>query len=188
MIEDDVIKLVGQVKPLGRNPVQVVPATEEELRRFEHLHDVALPEELRSWLRRCNGASVNPGGLISLFGNEQGVCLDWYFKEYPAWKKTGWWPVASDGCGDLYILTSEIAIPSTGTHPVCFLDQSDFSQPQYAVASGLWKFLRFLLEKEVLLAQGNENYWPWDKEVVLAVDPALAECRGVPLPWEIEDE
>jgi hypothetical protein len=188
MIEQHVIELVRRVRPLGNTPVQIVPASEEELLRFELVNGVAIPNELKSWFRRCNGASVNPGGLNSLFAKDQPVCLDWYFREYPVWKTRGWWPIGTDGCGDLYILTTEITIPSTGTHPVCFLDQSDFEHLAYVMASGLWRFLYFLLEKEVLLAQGRPSYWPWEKDAVLAVDPGLAECRGVPLPWEGEDE
>ncbi len=186
MIEDDVMQLVQQVRPLGDHAVEIVPATEDQLNSFERDHRLTLPPELKAWFRRCNGADVNPGGLDSLFPREHVVCLDWHFKQYPQWKKKGWFPLGSDGCGDVYILTSQIIIPSTGTHPVFFLDQADFEQPQYAIASGLWKFLYFLLENEIRSDAGRERYWPWNKEAVLAVDPHLAECRGVPLPWEIE--
>ena len=188
MIEDQVIELLHQVRPLDQRPVQITAATDEELRRFEQIHGINLPSELKLWFQRCNGANVNPGGLDSLFPRHEVVCLDWHFKQYPAWKERGWYPLASDGSGNLYIMTSQTIIPSTGTHPVCFLDQCDFEKPRYAVASGVWKFLHFLLQNEVLHEQGRNEFWPFDKQAVLAADPALAECRDIPLPWEIEDE
>jgi len=187
-IEDQVIELLHQVRPLDQRPVQVIPATDEDLRRFEQVHGMNLPNELKSWFRHCDGANVNPGGLDSLFPKHEIVCLDWHFKQYPAWKEWGWFPLASDGCGNLYIMMSQITIPSTGTHPVFFLDQSDFEKPDYVVASGVWKFLYFVLQSEVLHDQGKHEYWPFDKVGVLAVDPALAECREIPLPWEVDAE
>src|SRR6266498_519213 len=188
MIEDDIIELLHKVRPLDRRPLQIVPASEEELRRFERIHGMTLPGELKSWFRHCNGANVNPGGLESLFPRNETVCLDWHFKQYPAWKQKGWFPLGSDGCGDLYIAMTQITIPASGTHPICFLDQSDFAKPRYAVASGVWKFLYMLLQTQVLHDQGKEVYWPFSKAAVLDVDPALGECRELPLPWEIEDE
>jgi hypothetical protein len=187
MIEDDVIELIYEVKPLGGRPVHVVSASEDELKRFERVHNLVLPEEIKSWFRRCNGGSVNPGGLFSLFNKEGVDSLDWYFKQYPDWKAKGWFPIASDGCGDLYVFAAQITTPGSGGHPVFFLDQSDFSKPRYPVASGLWKFLYFLLENELLHDKGLDGYWPFDKEAVLAVDPDLAQCPIVPLPWEIDE-
>ena len=188
MIEDDVIALLHKVRPLDDGPVQIVPAGEEELQRFQQTHGIALPGELKAWFRRCNGANVNPGGLNSLFARDGLTCLDWYFKQYPAWKARGWFPIAGDGCGNLYVLTTQIETPSTGTHPVCFLDQADFQKLTYVVASGLWKFLYFVLQSEILHDQGKHEYWPFDKVAVLAVDPTLAEASAIPLPWEIDAE
>ncbi len=188
MIEDEVIELLHRVRSLDQRPVQITPATDENLRRFEQIHGMCLPCELKSWFRLCDGANVNPGGLESLFPKNEPVCLDWHFKQYPAWKERGWFPLASDGCGDLYVMTAHTIISSTGTHPVCFLDQSDFTKPQFAVASGVWKFLYLLLQTEVLRDQGKEVFWPFHKESVLAVDPALAECKDTLLPWEIDGE
>jgi len=188
MIEDQVMELLHRVRSLDRRPVQITPATDEDLQRFEQIHGIRLPKELKSWFRRCDGANVNPGGLESLFPKNQPISLDWHFRQYPAWKERGWFPVASDGCGDLYVMTARTIIPSTGTHPVCFLDQSDFTKPRYAVASGVWKFLYLLLQTEVLRDEEREDYWPFSKEFVLAADPALAECKDVPLPWGMDGE
>src|SRR5215213_3057707 len=104
MIEDDVMRLLREVKPLGDKPVEIVPATEQEISTFEQAHGLKLPNELKAWFRRCNGATVNPGGFESLYPKEGVVCLDWYFKQYPHWKAAGWFPIGGDGNGDLYIL------------------------------------------------------------------------------------
>ncbi len=186
MIEDKVIKFLKQVKPLGDKPIELKPASEEDIKRFEGAHEFELPTEVKTWLRRCNGADTNPGGLVSLFSTHETVSLDWYFKEYPEWKSKGWIPLANDGCGDIYILLSKQIAPVSGTHPVCFLDQADFNSPAYFVASGLWRFLYFLLENEILNERGIPTYWPFNKASVLKLDPNLAECRDFPLPWEVE--
>jgi len=187
MIEDDVMRLLREAKPLGGSSVEIVAATEDQIHAFEEAHGLLLPNELKAWLRRSNGANVNPGGLNSLFGNKGGGGLDWYFKEYPHWKAAGWFPIGGDGNGDLYVLNVGITVPSTRTHPVCFLDQKDFSFLAYVMASGLWKFLYCLLKSEVFREEGKDFLWPFDKTTTLAIDPNLVDCGVIPLPWEKED-
>ena len=188
MIENNVLNLIAQVRPLGPKPSLITPASRDEILSFEQQHGLNLPDELKSWFSCCNGARVNPGGLYPLFAPQPELSLDWYLKNYPEWKARGWFPVASDGCGDLYIVAAGIRIGSVNTHPVCFLDQSDFEQPKYAVASGLWKFLYFLMKSEISHQQGQQAAWPFSRDAVLGFDPALAECSEVPLPWEIDGE
>jgi len=185
MLKSKVVDLLHQVRPLGNRPVQNNPASGEQLLAFEQAHGLILPVEIKEWFNCCNGAEVNPGGIYSLSSLGEEASLGWYLENYPEWKENKWFPIASDGCGDLYIMAAKTTIPSTGTHPICFLDQSDFVRPQYAVSSGLWKFLYLLLHTEILNEQGGIAYWPFNKEAVLAVDPALAECRDIALPWEI---
>lgn len=187
MIQNEVIRLLHQVKPIpGAEPIQIVPATEEELRAFQEAHGL-MPPELQWWFRTCNGVAVNPGGFESLFPKKGPVCLDWYFKQFPHWKEAGWYPIGGDGNGDLYILNAGVIIPSTKTHPVCFLDQQDFSYLAYAMASGLWKFLYCLLKSEIARERGEDFDWPWDKKTTLATDPNLVECTAIPLPWDVDD-
>jgi len=183
MIEDKVIELLHQVKPIGNQPAVIEPATDEEIKTFELAHKLILPAEVKSWFQRCNGISLNPGGLYRLFSKEDDVCsIDWYFKEYPEWKERSWIPIANDGCGNLYILTTAIVIPSARTHPVFFLDQADFDKPDYVVASGLWKFLFFFLEHAILTQRSEDTYWPFGKRKVITGDPQIVECRTIPQP------
>jgi cell wall assembly regulator SMI1 len=184
MIEDRVIGLIRQIALVGKGPISIEGTTNQEIRKFEKIHNLTLPPEVREWFLRCNGANVGPGGFYSLFSTDREDCsVDWYLREYPEWEKNGWIPITDDGCGDLYILATSIIIPSTNTHPVFFLDQADDS-PSYVVASGLWRFLLFMLENEILGGKGEDAYWPFDKTKVLAVDPHIIECQKFPLPWE----
>ena len=66
-------------------------------------------------------------------------------------------------------------------HPVCFWDHEtdDPLVPGYVVASDLWHFVRFLLRSEL-----GERSWPFDREKVLAEDPAIAKVTGIDLRWQ----
>jgi len=189
MNKDAVAQLLRQVRTLNNKPLQIVPATDDQIHTFEVAHRVEMPEELKAWLRLCNGAAVNPGGLYSLFSDQPNrVSMDWYLQNYPAWRQKNWFPIAGDGCGDVYVLMGNIKLLSTGTHPIGFLDQSDFSEPEYVVASGVWRFLHFLLQNQMLSDAGKDRYWPFDEKTVLAIDPDLVQCKEVPLPWDLTND
>jgi hypothetical protein len=184
ILEDKVIGLIRQIEQAKKSPIIIQPTADEEIRKFENLHNLILPMEVKKWLQKCNGASVGPGGLYSLFSKTDDDCsINWYFEEYPEWKQNGWLPISDDGCGNIYLVAMSLIIPSTQTHPAFFLDQAD-DTPSYIVASGLWTFLFFLLENEILHCKGDESYWPFDKAMVLAVDPHIIECKQIPLPWD----
>jgi len=70
-------------------------------------------------------------------------------------EENGWLPLAGDGCGDYYVLASKSTVPSTPP-TLLFIDQSDYHLAAYAVASGLWHFLWFLLEDELLTQEEPE--------------------------------
>lgn len=194
MIDGDVANLIHELGRItGARPVAMLGlATDDEIRRFESLHNITLPSEVKAWFQSWSAASVSSigymgfSGFNTLFSVEEDDCsVDWYFKMYPEWKEKGWIPITDDGCGDLYILTTSVVIPSAGTHPVFFLDQSG-DNPAYVTASGLWKFLFFLLENEVRIQSGDASYWPFDERKVTANDPCIVECREIPLPWEAD--
>jgi len=180
-IEDKVMQLL-----VAEAGVHLVPATEGELSDFEKAHGLNLPDEFKAWFRKCNGACVSPGSLYPLFSTGKGVSVDWYLKQYPHWRRRGWLPIADDGCGDIYVMMTQVVTPPQVTHLVCFMDQSDFEQPRFAVASGLWLFLYFFLKSGALMKDCGNASWPFEKQAVLAEDPALAQCQDFPLPWELE--
>jgi len=178
----EIVRLLKQVRPLQPDPIRLVGATEEDIARFEREFGTRVPSELREWLSTCNGAPVNPGSLYGLSGSP-GISIDWYFREYPHWVERSWWPVAGDGCGDLYVLDASIVVGTNATHPVVFLDQSDFDNAAYVVASSLVRFLYFLLESELRGDRDDSVYWPMDRDVVTRRDPEI-ERTGLTLPWD----
>jgi cell wall assembly regulator SMI1 len=187
-IEESVVKLYDEIIRFDKGSTFNPAATVEEINRFQERQELALPPEAKRWFRWHNGANLAVGGLYSLFSSGKDSCsLNWYLDEFPDWKKKGWLPIANDGCGDLYVLTTAITTTATKTHPVFFLDQSD-NTPTYIVASGLWKFLSFFFEKEMLIHQDQLSYWPFDKKKVVANDPQIIEFKGISLPWEANDE
>ncbi|MHB9134685.1 MAG: SMI1/KNR4 family protein [Armatimonadota bacterium] len=183
VVKQQVMALLNQVP---REPGTSLPGgvTEEELAAFEHATGLILPAELMDWLKMYNGPCVGPGGIYGIAPAREFLTIEMQFKLHPGWKEKGWFPVAGDGVGNEYVLDS-----STGKdlhHPIYFLDHEEsVDQPAYIVASNLWTFLWFLLQSEMEHDQHKVSCWPFNKEKVLAVDPALAEYEGsIPLPWE----
>lgn len=104
----------------------------------------------------------------------------------PKFRDSGWLPIGTDGCGSYYI------IPLRGDFgpgfPVVSHDHADEYNPSYIMASDLEHFVKFLAEIEVtsyLTAPDTGLYpWPFDKEEVIRMDPAILNFTGVPLPRE----
>jgi len=199
-IKDEVLRLIHEVPRLGTDELMLRPASGTDVQEFESRFNLVVPRELREWLLICNGAPINPGGLFSL--EEIARQYEWH----PSWTGKGWIPLAGDGCGDSWVLATQERIRSIETHPIYFVDQSDYLHPAYVVASGAWHFFRFLF-KDAILAKDfavkpehyadellydihdlkREHYWPFDKEKVLEEDPGLAHYAGsVPFPWDTE--
>ena len=131
-----------------------------------------VPSELAAWLRVCRGSTAGPGGLFGVGNTADGLNIDSYLTWFPEWLEEGWIPVAGDGTGNYYILDA-----SKNGHPVGFVEPSEtVSEVQYFVASGLGVFLRELLVHEI-----SRNRWPFDRNYVGRVDPAVLALE--PLPW-----
>jgi hypothetical protein len=180
----EILLLVDRVKPLAIPTVSSRPARRQDVVEFERQFGMKMPDELIEWLLYCNGADINPGGLYGLKCSGRPISIETSLESEPQWVDEGWFPIANDGCGDYYVLASKEKAPASSTHPVFFLDQSDYQQPGYVVASSLKYFLWFLLTNEILLQQGTSCFWPFEKSKVLAVDPALDSVKGVRFPWE----
>lgn len=184
LLEGEVMRLLSLVRPLIDGALRLRPVHAADVTAFERKHRLELPDELKGWLRHCDGAPVSPGGIYPLFSRSPDqASIDWYLESFPSWRDRGWIPIASDGCGDVFLLATRIRAPG-GTHPVFFLDQADFENPAYLVASGLWRFLYFLLKSELERDQGQHVSWPFDRDAVLTEDPDLAACSGMPFPWD----
>jgi len=85
--------------------------------------------------------NVNPGGLNSLFTKHEIFVLTGILGAIPNGNRMAGSPLQMTAV-EIFTLgkrnnDSDKQVPI----PFFFLDQSDFSKPDYAVASGLWKFV-----------------------------------------------
>jgi len=176
--------LLAQVAAAVKEDVVLPPVTADELGRFVADTGMDLPEEVAQWLSLCNGAAVGPGGLLGIYTEWTDLDLTRAMERHPAWREKGWLPVGSDGCGNYYLL--QTAAGEMEKSPVFFVDHEvDLYAPAYAVASGLWEFVLFVLLYELRPDRGQRFFWPFSLAEVLAIDPELERCAGyIPLPWE----
>ena len=174
-IQDEVRRLA---KIVPREPGVPLPpgASDGQIDGFLHRTGLEIPPEVREWLRFTNGPPIGPGGDFGLRDFER---VDGFL---PVFRERRWLPLGTDGCGDYYVLALD-----SGDHPlqpVYFIDpyRGGYGVPSYVVASGFWRFLRFLFKHEV-----GERGWPFDPTFVLRQDPELATVTSAPLPW-VADE
>jgi hypothetical protein len=105
-----------------------------------------LPEELVEWFQLCNGPCIGPGGVFGVAPASNWLQIEWHLKQHSAWLQKLWIPIAGDGLGNYLIDASEQVVPY---HPIYFVDhETSYNRPYYAVASSLWYFLYFLLQRE----------------------------------------
>jgi cell wall assembly regulator SMI1 len=98
----------------------------------------SLPAELRTWLSICQGAAIGPGGVLGQRPDRPHLEMVKIREIYPQWRALGWLPIASDGCGNYYVLAKD------GT--VGFIEPiSDPGTISQRAASGLLSFMTDLL-------------------------------------------
>lgn len=163
-------------------PEDEVPGglSEQEIGDAEKRMNITFPDELREWLATSNGPCVGPGGIFGVGTDRSSLDLEKIAPLYDSWKALKWIPVADDGMGNYYVLDTR-ENTECGC-PVYFVDTMlDPDRPEYVVASNLWSFLVFLLEREI-----GKDEWPFDMEYVLRNDPEIEACEGVKKPWEVD--
>ncbi|MEV0794773.1 SMI1/KNR4 family protein [Kribbella sp. NPDC050459] len=147
-------------------------ATDDELVQLEVDLGTPFPAELLEWLRACRGTTAGPGGLYGVGKDPECLDIAYILDGFPAWRAKGWIPVAGDGNGNYFVLTSE----SNG-NPVGFVEPMETEEEiQFYVASNLFIFLREILANEVA-----RTGWPFDAAYISGVDPDLLSLS--PLPW-----
>lgn len=139
---------------------------------------IPFPESLVDWLELVNGAHVDSQALVGI----KSTCamdIDALFQLFPCWKSSGFIPVATDGCGNYYVI---ITNNSYGVcFPVAFIDhEKSILKPDYLVASDFRIFVCAFIRKELGLTKG----WPFDKAKMVEIDPNLLKFNGIALPWE----
>lgn len=157
-------------------------AEDRELSDFEKRFALTLPDELKSWLRVCNGPRVGAGGFFGIrtgdYGDGRAFSIDECLEFHPDWIESRWIPVASDGCGNTYVLDGR----DRKRCPAFFVETCiDSKTPRYWVASSVLHLFEFLLLEEL-----EEHRWPFQNPSwVLSKDQDIVTLgRGIPLPWE----
>ncbi len=187
-VPDDLRRLAqaaqsARAKRSGESASLPPGATDRDIDAFEARYAFAVPTELRDWLLFTNGPHI---GRTSVRGIQTSRSCDEIDAVWETdWLERGWIPIAGDGCGSYYVLATH---PDDGPgHPVFFVDHErqsngEYSLPTYVCASGLWSFLRFYIQEDL----GVEG-WPFNRDMVLAADPDLADYSRVPRAWEVEE-
>jgi hypothetical protein len=168
------------ISRVPRPPEEGIPEgiTDAELNSFEERTGIALPEDVREWLKVANGPCVGPGGLFGLGEIHKHFNIYSFLEMYPCWKKKKWIPIGGDGCGNYYVVATQREYGEG--FPVLFVDTLVSPElPSYIAASDIGHFLIFLLEREL----GNMA-WPFNEKVVTTNDPGILHFTGIPLPWE----
>lgn len=131
-------------------PLRWEPTTGTVSPTAEHLFDIQ------------NGAIAGPGLLLGADTDNPDLDISFNQSLWPEWPEQRWLPVATDGVGNAYVVTSD----------------EDPGSLAYVGASSLVHFLVFLLDKEL-----GERRWPFDADYVTEQDPAITSAPGAPLPW-----
>lgn len=172
-VRQEVVSLLCEVP---RAPEQPFPggADDLELVDLERRLGEPVPAVLADWLRVCKGEAIGPGGVYGAWFGRDPNDVAARREDHSSWREQGWLPVAGDGCGNTYVLSTRG--PLTGS--IGFIDSSEPDDMAYVVASDLWRFLRFLF-----MAETGDRRWPFDQHSVLTADPALAALPGKLMPW-----
>ncbi|MFC3833836.1 MULTISPECIES: SMI1/KNR4 family protein [Deinococcus] len=138
---------------------------------------IPFPPSLLEWLIHANGASVESQYLVGIDGTLP-TDMPSLYTLHPNWKAAGLIPVASDGCGNHYVIATRQEY-GKGC-PVLFIDhERNADIPDFLVASDFSIFVSEFVRRE---ANGS-NGWPFDPQSTLRIDPNLASFSGAPLPW-----
>jgi hypothetical protein len=174
-VKDEVLELLGRV-PRPPDVESCPRATPKELEDFAVWLGARMPDELREWLRSCNGAPLGPGGVLGVGSAPKSLNILEVMSVVPEWRESRLIPIAGDGNGNYFVLAADSCEVRRGVY---FIDTSEtFAHPAYVVASGLWHFLRFLFWDEL-----GETRWPFDRDYVVAHDPKIEALESDLLPW-----
>ena len=181
-IKKEVFALFDRAKELygEKNENCTFSTYKEELLKFEKKNSVELLPELKEWLSVFNLSESSQIFTHTpiLYGFKEmqesfNLGRDLYYRY--GWIQKNWIPIASDGCGNMYILGK--IKPDIAETPVFFVDMiSSAPEPDYVVASNLWYFLKFVFMQSIYEFSSPEKifFWPLeDLDEVLKIDKSL---------------
>ena len=156
--------------------------TDSDIGEFMQRTGVTLPSQFRQWLKIANGPYVDSRATFGIQTSTEYRDIEAIYHLLPVWKSKKWIPVASDGCGNYYVVPTDQEYGEG--YPVVFVEVMQGSdKPAYIVASDVAHFLEFLMEDELKLAHA----WPFDEAYVLRKDPEIAKFHDISFPWSAEE-
>lgn len=171
--------VIENFQTLTLHPVEVTPFSEEKKIQFEEINSITVPENLHSWLQFSNGSYLGPGGVYGIDNGTEHLDASIVLQDFPVWSEKKWIPVAGDGSGNTYVLVADPQDPLFSS--VGFIDTTGGDDKiTYLVASDIWCFLQFLINKEK-----GEKGWPFQKEYVSTNDPGILKFERL-LPWNAD--
>ena len=175
----DIARIKSLLEQVPQPPGEPLPngISDVECDDLEARMGIPLPLEFRKWLNMSNGPCVGPGGFYGIRTQRPHLDIETHFVRHPSWKVRKWVPIAGDGCGNYYVLSTSYEFGRG--KPVLFVDTHVSSEePAFIVASDIEHFLVFILEREL-----GKKDWPFGAESVIRSDPRILEFTGVNLPW-----
>jgi hypothetical protein len=116
-------------------------ASELEIDALESRLGRDLPLVLRLWLSVCRGAAIGPGGVFGHRPDRDFLDMPHVQALFPQWRELEWLPVASDGCGNYYVLTHDGSVGFVDT-------MKDPGQLDRLASSDLLSFMTGLLRAD----------------------------------------
>ena len=148
--------LLETLDKLSRPDIDLpVGASIKDIFAFESRFNLQLPKPLLEFLQVINGAYVGGQsflGINSTTNNEIGRVLELI----PLWAEKNWIPIASDGCGNYFVMISL----SEHAHPICFVDhERGYDTIDYVVSSCLEIFAEQFILQEINRASRIKNWF-----------------------------
>ncbi|MDT8306179.1 MAG: SMI1/KNR4 family protein [Anaerolineae bacterium] len=152
--------------------------TDGQIDGFVRRTGIPVPDQLREWLNIANGPYIGSRATLGIRTADKYRDIEALLQIAPAWKSKAWIPIASDGCGNYYILPTQQEYGEG--YPVVFVEVIEkVDEAAYIVASDIAHFLAFLMEDELKLS----DKWPFEKAYVTNRDPEIVKFHNVALPW-----
>ncbi len=156
-----------------------------DLQEFEANYGMRIGGDLVDWFSLVNGAGCGGQYFLGLprAGKKPRYC-SLEERLLPEWIDRKWLPIAADGCGNHYLVDLTVATPE---RTVVFFNETiiDACEKQYAVASNIWIFSELFALYEINF-DPHVDQWPFDRDLTLKRDPAMAKVRSAPLPWQLD--
>jgi hypothetical protein len=158
-------------------------ASPSDLASFEERTGIVIPPAIRDWLSLCNGAWVGRGGAFGVSPQpHEGLDMEAVYASWSDWAMKAWIPLGNDETGDYYMAGTAKSAEPEGV--VFFLDtHQSFEEPWFVVASDVWHFMKGYLSDE-----RGEDWWPFDRDAVVASDPEILRYSSLVLPWERDEQ